>query len=68
MPVRAEFPKCAFQGEHVGKVTLPARRVGGALGVTGMAILRGLARGREHLRRRGLDPEQVARQALRKGD
>jgi hypothetical protein len=47
---------------------LPARRVGGALGVTGMAILRGLARGRDQLRRHGLDSERLAREVLQKGD
>jgi len=47
---------------------LPARRIGAALGVTGMAILRGLPRGREHLRRLGIDPERLAQNVLRKGE
>ncbi len=45
---------------------LPARRVGAALVVTGMALLKDLAPGRETLRRRGLDPEQAAREVMRK--
>ena len=43
---------------------LPARRVGPALGVTGMAILRGLGRGEAALRRHGLAAERVAREVL----
>jgi hypothetical protein len=33
-----------------------------------MAILRGLARGRDQLRRHGLDSERLAREVLQKGD
>jgi hypothetical protein len=47
---------------------LPAAAVARALGVTPMAVLRGLNRGADHLRAHGLDPDQVARAALRKGE
>jgi len=44
---------------------LPATRVAAALGITQMPVLRGIARGRELLAARGLDPERLARELLR---
>jgi hypothetical protein len=44
---------------------LPATRVAAALGITQMPVLRGVARGRELLAARGLDPERLAREAIR---
>ena len=45
---------------------LPASRVAGGLGVTGMAVLRGVDRGLESLRHYRLDPERLTNGALRK--
>jgi hypothetical protein len=53
----------AIAVEHLG---LPATRVAKLLGVTGMAVLRGVERGFKHLRERHLDAQQLARAALRK--
>ncbi len=47
---------------------LPARRVGAALGVTGMSVLRALPRGRAALQEHGLDPARLARRLLRQRD
>ena len=47
---------------------LPAAGVARALGVTSMAVLRGLTRGKAHLRARGLDLDGLAREALRRVD
>ena len=44
---------------------LPATRVAAALGITQMPVLRGIARGRELLAARGLDPERLAREVMR---
>jgi len=45
---------------------LPAARVAGALGVSGMAIIQAIARGLEDLRARCLNPDRLAKAALRK--
>lgn len=42
---------------------LPASRVAGVLGVTGMAVTRGADRGERYLRERKLDPELIAKMA-----
>ncbi len=47
---------------------LPGARVARALGVTPMAIWRGVARGPAALRAHGLDRDRLAREALRKVD
>jgi len=47
---------------------LPAAHVARALGVTPMAVLRGLARGEAELRAHGLTPEALARETLKKVD
>jgi hypothetical protein len=46
---------------------LPATRVAVALGITQMPVLRGIARGRDLLAARGLEPERLAREVLRGG-
>jgi hypothetical protein len=57
-------------GGHTVAVTgfgLPARRVGEALGVTGIAILRSLARGQDHWRRHNLEAKTLAQAILCRG-
>ncbi len=61
--VRARAAAAALAVTRLG---LPASRVAAALGVTPMAILRGLDRGLVALRRQSLDPDRVAREELRK--
>ena len=60
---RARAAVGAIAVEHLG---LPATRVAKVLGVTGMAILRGIERGLNYLRERHLDAQQLAKAALRK--
>jgi hypothetical protein len=43
---------------------LPGTRVAAALGITQMPVLRGIARGRDFLAARGLDPERLGREVL----
>ena len=47
---------------------LPAATMARALGVTPMAVLRGLGPGADQLRAHGLDAEDLARRVLRKVD
>ena len=47
---------------------LPAAGVARALGVTPMAIVRGVARGEAALRRHGLEVQRLARELLKKVD
>jgi REP element-mobilizing transposase RayT len=57
--------RAAVSAVAVPLLGLPATQVAAALGVTQMPVLRGLARGRTLLAARGLDPERLARGAMR---
>ena len=58
---RAAVGTVGVRGLH-----LPATRVARALGVSPMAILRGLSRGEAALREHGLELQRVAREVLQK--
>ncbi len=57
--------RAAVSAVAVPVFRLPATRVAAALGITQMPMLRGIARGRALLAARGLDPEGLAREAMR---
>ena len=57
--------RAAVGAVAVPRFGLPATRVAAALGITQMPVLRGIARGRELLAARGLDPERLAREVIR---
>jgi hypothetical protein len=60
--------RAAVSSVAVTGLALPGARVARALGVTPMAIWRGVARGPAALRAHGLDLHRLAREALRKVD
>jgi REP element-mobilizing transposase RayT len=57
--------RAAVAAVAVEELGLPGAAVARALGVTPMAIWRGLPRGRAALRARGLDPRRLARAAMK---
>lgn len=59
----AAHARAALSTVAVRYLGLPASRVAGVLGVTGMAVTRGADRGERYLRERKLDPEWLARMA-----
>lgn len=58
--------RAAMSAIAVRSLGLPATRVAQALGVTAMAVLRGVDRGLGYLRERRLDPERLAKEVIRK--
>jgi hypothetical protein len=60
--------RAALSAVAVTGLGVPAAQVARALGVTPMAVLRGVARGPAYLRARGLEPDRLAREAGRKSE
>lgn len=58
--------RAAVSAVAVRSLGLPATRVAQALGVTVMAVLRGVDRGLGHLGERRLDPERLSKKVMRK--
>ena len=58
--------RAAVSAAAVTGLGLPAVRVAAAVGVSNVAVLKGVARGEEGLRQRGLDPHRLAKAVVRK--